>query len=99
MKNLILAIAFIVVSFTYSQAKDQTVNPEGFWVVESNVKSTCVNTIKFYDDNHKLLYQETVYEKVNVKSKKVQKILNQLLAVLVNEKPAQQDVSLLASVL
>ncbi|QEM20486.1 hypothetical protein DIU38_032310 [Mucilaginibacter sp. P4] len=46
-----------------------------------------MQTIKFYNDNNKLIYEETVYSKLNIKKKKTRLALDQVLDRL-NERTA-----------
>jgi hypothetical protein len=69
--------ALILISAVCSQA--QTKAPtHGFWVVESNVNQPKIQTIRFYTDDAKLIYEETVNAKLNLKREKTKLALNQL---------------------
>jgi hypothetical protein len=52
----------------------------GFWVMESNVKTPKTATIFFYNNNHDLVYKETINgKKLKVTKPKVQRQLNSVL--------------------
>jgi uncharacterized membrane protein YhiD involved in acid resistance len=86
MKKLITTVMILVATIACTQAQDKINNNQSFWVIESNVNLPKVQTVKFYDGK-KLIYEETVYTKLNIKKKKVQLALNQIMDKL-NERTA-----------
>lgn len=96
MKKLIVTITIIAAAFVNGMAQNKADSSKGFWVVESNVRNQKVNVVKFYDEHQRLMYQETVYGKIKVNDKKVQKAFNKLLSVLVNQKSYTADKELIA---
>ena len=92
MKILLALLAITVSSFAFSQEINKP-EPVGFWVVENNVKSPKESTVFFYNQDHVLVYKETVSgKKLNVSRKKTIKQLNAVLlqSVLVYEKEQVQ---------
>jgi uncharacterized protein YxeA len=87
MKKIITTIVILVALITGSQAQNKLNSNQGFWVIESNVNLPKVQTVKFYDANNRLMYEETVYTKLNTKKKKTLVALNQILDKL-NERTA-----------
>lgn len=75
----IMIIALILISTVCSQAQNKVKADSGFWVVESNISKPKVQIIRFYSDDQKLLYEETINTKLNLKREKVQLVLNQIL--------------------
>ncbi|GAA4316423.1 hypothetical protein GCM10023149_13370 [Mucilaginibacter gynuensis] len=99
MKKIILTlvIAAITIVQGIAQTNQKVQEPQqGFWVVEGSTHNKKQNTVKFYNEEKELVYEETVNKKLKVSDKKVQTKLNQLLAVLVNQKQYTADKSLLA---
>lgn len=87
MKKIITTIAIIAALITGSQAQDKITANQGFWVIENNINLPKVQTVKFYDARNRLMYEETVYTKLNIKKKKILVALNQILDKL-NERTA-----------
>jgi len=79
MKKLIITIYILVFAAAAVQAQNKATNIHGFWVVEHNLNLPRVQTVKFYNDNNKLIYEETVYSKLNIKKKKTRLALDQIL--------------------
>ncbi|MBE9582850.1 hypothetical protein IM792_00175 [Mucilaginibacter sp. JRF] len=96
MKKMILVMALTVMAFTQSVAKATTDSLQGYWVIESNVKTPKLNTVKFYNDANHLVYQETVNSKIKLSDKRVQKALNKILVVMVNQKQYTADQELIS---
>lgn len=86
MKKILTTLVIIAISAFYSLAAPK--NNSGFWVIESNTKNLKLATVKFYDDEQKLIYQETVNNRLKADDKRTQKILNEILAVLMNKRMA-----------
>ncbi|GAB4014761.1 hypothetical protein [Spirosoma koreense] len=75
-----IALLFTAASFSArAQAKpDPIVSREGFWVIESQPKSReC--TVRFYTDDRKLIYEETVSRKLNIARRQTKRQLNMAL--------------------
>jgi hypothetical protein len=87
MKKLIITICILAFAAAAGQAQNKIADVRGFWVIEHNVNLPRVQTIKFYNDNNKLIYEETVYSKLNIKKQKTRLALDQILDRL-NERPA-----------
>ncbi len=83
MKTLTLLFALIIASAAESSAQQQ---PKSLlpacWVIESTVKNPRVQTVKFYDSRQRLLYQETVNQKLNIRKAIVRARLDDVLARL-----------------
>jgi hypothetical protein len=64
----------------HAQHKKIAMPDEGFWIIESNVKTPTQNTVYFYSNNRKCIgKQEMNGKKINVARRKVVKELNALL--------------------
>jgi len=87
MKKLIITICILAFAAAAVQAQNKIANVHGFWVVEHNVNLPRVQTVKFYNDNNKLIYEETVYSKLDIQKKKTRVALDQILDRL-NERTA-----------
>jgi hypothetical protein len=74
----IIAIVLILICSVSSQAQDKAQANSGFWVVESNKNQPSVQIIRFYSDDSKLIYEETINTKLNLKREKIRVALNQL---------------------
>lgn len=78
----------VAMSLTYSIAQTQntgTNNSSGCWVVEGAKKSK-LQTVKFYNEQNELMYEETIRGKIDVSDKKVQNALNKILVIMINQK-------------
>ncbi|NHA05011.1 hypothetical protein G7092_14465 [Mucilaginibacter sp. HC2] len=94
MKTIMLT-ALILISAVCSQA--QTKTPEhGFWVVESNPHQSKVQIIRFYTDESKLIYEETINARLNLKREKTKLALNQLSDKLNEGKGNSENKKLIA---
>jgi uncharacterized protein YxeA len=87
MKKIITTLAILVTMVVGSLAQNKANTNQGFWVIENNINLPKVQTVRFYDAGSKLMYEETVYTKLNTKKKKTQVALNQILEKL-NERTA-----------
>ena len=94
MKTIMLT-ALILISAVCSQAQTK-VPANGFWVVESNANQPKVQTIRFYTDDAKLIYEETINAKLNLKREKVQLALTQLANKLNESKDSPENKKLIA---
>lgn len=94
--KILMITALILISAVCSQAQNKEQINSGFWVVESNINKPEVQTIRFYSDGSKLLYEETINAKLNLKRKKVQLALNQLCSKLNANKEYIENKKLIA---
>jgi hypothetical protein len=67
MKNQFLKIVLAVVAFIVftvveakSQSRGECIPENGYWVLVSNLKVKNVTTVRFYTNEHHLIYEETV---------------------------------------
>lgn len=97
MKTIMITV-LILVSAVCSQAQNKVQATRGFWVVESNINQPKVQTIRFYNDEAKLLYEETINTKLNLKREKIQLALNQLSDKLCENKEYFSSKKLIAQV-
>src|SRR5689334_18985316 len=76
----IAAVAiFLFASASFAQST-ATPSGNGFWVIESNIKTPKNATVFFYNDNNDLIYKESVAgKKLKIKSEKVRNQLNEVL--------------------
>lgn len=96
MKKMILVLAVTVMALTNSIAQSKADSTRGYWVIESNVKTSKLNTVKFYSEDNALIYQETVNSRIKYKDKKVQRALNKILAVMLNQRSYTADQELIS---
>lgn len=82
MKKIIFTLAFVVAACVSSYA--QTQNTPACWVIEGS-KNSNLQTIKFYNENQQLVYEEIISTKLNINKKKTQQALNMILANLLNK--------------
>lgn len=87
MRKLIITLAMLGAVVTGALAQNKVNSDQAFWVIESNANLPKVQTVKFYSADKKLMYEETVYTKLNTKKKKTVVALNQILDKL-NERTA-----------
>lgn len=92
----IMITALILISGICSQAQNKVPASHGFWVVERNINKPKVQTVRFYSDDSKLLYEETVNTKLNLKREKVQLALNQISNKLYENKQYMESKKLIA---
>lgn len=76
MKRFIITLIAIAVYATNSYAQNSTARKPISWVVEGSVYQSKINTIKFYNERSQLIYQETIYGKLDVKKKDVHEAFN-----------------------
>ncbi len=61
-------------------AQDEPLQPEPYWVIESNIKTPKKSIVYFYSAGHELMYKENVEcRKLKVGNKKTVKRLNAAL--------------------
>ncbi|MXV17204.1 hypothetical protein [Hufsiella ginkgonis] len=82
--NTIALVAFASVTAFGQQANKKPIE-KGTWVVESNVKTPKIQTIKIYDESLRLVYQETVNKKLNIKKAGTRARLDAMTAKVLNE--------------
>lgn len=59
---------------------------QGSWVVESNIYIPKLCTVKFYNGNQELIYEEEIKgKKINIDRKKVKKALDKALMFAINK--------------
>ena len=92
----IMITALILMNAICSQAQNKVPASHGFWVVEHNINKPKVQTVRFYSDDSKLLYEETVNTKLNLKREKVQLALNQISNTLYENKQYMESKKLIA---
>jgi hypothetical protein len=95
MKTIMLT-ALILISAVCSQAQIKTPATHGFWVVESNANQPKVQIIRFYTDDAKLIYEETINAKLNLKREKTKLALNELSNKLNEGKDSPENKKLIA---
>ena len=67
------------------------------WVIESNVKTPKVSTVKFYNAKQELIYEEVIEGKrLNVRREKTKRILNQILIQLAEKNTKINQYNLVA---
>lgn len=78
LRTAIATVLFATASLASAQAQQarESISPrEGFWVVESQPKSReC--TVRFYTNDQKLIYEETINQKLNIARKQTKRQLN-----------------------
>ncbi|RYE28306.1 MAG: hypothetical protein EOP42_17240 [Sphingobacteriaceae bacterium] len=80
-------LLFIILLSTglIAQAQQKPNLSKGFWVIESNTASPKNQTVKFYNTNQQLLYQESYNLKIlNCSKKRIRKILDGALTTVLN---------------
>ncbi len=97
MKKTLLTFALITVSFLSTQAQIVGTPSQATWVVESNERTPKVQTVNFYNNEHQLIYSETINTRLNISKRRVQKTLNALLANLLNAEPGSYNKNVLAA--
>lgn len=85
MKNFIITILLATATISSYAQKTKTTN-HGFWVAEGNAHNREMQTIRFYNDEAKLIYEEVIYSKLDVRKKKNQDALTQLCNKLYEQK-------------
>jgi len=96
---LSMVLAFIS-NDSYAQRKAVGMPDDGYWVIESNVKTPRQSTVYFYTRSQQLIGQQQFSgKKLNVSRRKVVKELNGLLyqsLVAWNKKEEDKNASMLA---
>lgn len=78
-------------------ARAQKTYNKATWVIESAGKNAKTQTVRFYNSNAELVYQETINKRLNPSRKKVQRALNRVLDSLLAGNQAIADNSILAA--
>lgn len=68
----------------------------GYWVTEYNIHTPSVQTVKFYNVDNRLIYEETINCKLKISKPKVQKALNRVVEDLYVQQKLAQRKDLLA---
>ncbi|GAB4028881.1 hypothetical protein [Spirosoma gilvum] len=73
----IAALFLLATSFaTQAQSLKESLAPQdGFWVIETAPKSS-TSTVRFYTNDQRLIYQETINRKLNIRRLQTKKQLN-----------------------
>lgn len=95
MKKLIITIAIVSLTATYSKAQNTHVS-HGYWVTEYNIHTPGIQTVKFYNLDNRLIYEETINRKLKISKPRIQKVLNQVVEELYAEQKLAQRKGLLA---
>ncbi len=86
MKNFIITALIVAATTMGSYAQKAKTIDHGFWVAESNKHNPKEQTIRFYNDEAKLVYVEVIYSKLDVHKKKNQEALTRLCNKLYEQK-------------
>lgn len=71
--------------YASSLMAQQSTFKNGFWMIESNVKTPKRHIVRFYNEAKVLMYEEEVLNKrLNLNREKVKKALNKVLVSLIN---------------
>jgi len=97
MKKIFLTLSLITIAFLTVNAQTTESVKQATWVIEQEADQPKVQTVKFYDDNLQLIYQETVNARLNISKKKVQKALNAILDSLISQQDFRQNKNVLAA--
>lgn len=82
-KMKIIFSAILIAAFSIGAKAQDTKEPFRFshWVIESNVKTPRISTVKFYNDKLDLIYEESISgKKIKIAKRKVRDSLDQALA-------------------
>ncbi|MBN8822282.1 MULTISPECIES: hypothetical protein [unclassified Spirosoma] len=73
----IIGLFFLAASFgAQAQSLNTFTTPQdGFWVIETTPKSS-VSIVRFYTNDQRLIYQETISRKLNIRRVQTKKQLN-----------------------
>ncbi|OOQ59185.1 hypothetical protein [Mucilaginibacter pedocola] len=78
MKNFIITALLVAATSVGALAQNNKPVNHGFWVAESNTENRSTQTIRFYNDDAKLIYEVAIYGKLDVRKKKNQEALTEL---------------------
>ena len=82
MKKIMLLPLILVLACTAASAQKSKTQkePDGFWVIESNVKTPRQSTVYYYNRSNEVIYREDVSgRKLNTTRRKTVRRLNQVL--------------------
>jgi hypothetical protein len=96
MKKFIVTLIAIAVYTINSYAQNTPASTPVSWVVESTVYQPKISTVKFYDDKSQLIYQETIYGKLDVKKKYVREALSLACEKLYAQRRDLKNINLLS---
>lgn len=96
MKKLIITLIAIAIYTTNGYAQSSPPTQPVSWVVESTIYQPKINTVKFYDDKSQLIYQETIYGKLDVRKKYVREALNRACEKLYAQRGDLKNTTLLS---
>lgn len=101
MKKMMFIILLSVGPAVQAQQKTNLQTPiNGFWVIESNIHSPQKQTIKFYNQEQQLLYQENYDRKVLKCSKKdVRRMLDSSLVTVLKYSINPVEITKLANII
>lgn len=101
MKKIIFIILLSVGSAVQAQQKTNLQTPiNGFWVIESNFHSPKKQTIKFYNHEQQLLYQENYdYKVLKCLKKDVRRMLDSSLVTVLKYSINPVEVTKLANII
>lgn len=96
MKKILFIILLSAGTIAKAQQQENTTNPiKGCWVVENNVSSPKNQTIKFYNANQQLVYQETYNKKfLRVSKKRIRNILDSALVTVLTKNKSNEATTL-----
>jgi hypothetical protein len=92
MKKFIITAIIVLTTTFYSKAQNTDTTNHGFWVIESNSHKPKYQTVRFYNDDAKLVYEEVINTRLNIKRKKNQQLLNQLCNKLHEQKEIVENI-------
>jgi hypothetical protein len=89
------ALAAFSVTCSAQQEKEYTpkwVSPNGYWVVESNIKTPLISIVYFYNNDNQLIYKEKLDGvRINIKKRKTLMDLRKILEASVVAWNAKQS--------
>lgn len=96
MKATITAFLMIMI-WSSGKAQISPAASKGFWVIESNINEKKTQLVKFYDSDHRLIYEEKIEGKrIRYEKPRTQKKLNEVLQAVLETKDTLHSKSLLA---
>jgi len=78
MKRLFIIMAIVSITALYGKAQNVNVS-HGYWVTEYNIHKPKIQTVRFYNNDNQLIYEETINRKLKISKPEVQKALNEVL--------------------
>lgn len=95
MKKTLVLAGFLL---GYWNAVAQAPRTAGTWVIESNIKTPKIQTIRFYNSDEELIYEEKyTSKKLRIRDKKVRAVLDQTLVHALRGQPVHGDKLLAAN--